>query len=64
MLHARALQRAAEILGGIDQLRAYLKVSTLELQTWMQGRAKPPDAVFLRIVDVLAAEQSRGAQRP
>ena len=55
--YARLLQRAAEILGGEETLRAYLEVSRLQLDYWMQGRARPPDNVFLRIADLLAETQ-------
>jgi hypothetical protein len=56
-LQSRALQRAAEILGGIDELRACLQVSLLHLEAWMQGRARLPDAVFLKVVDILARDK-------
>lgn len=57
-VHSRALQRAAEVLGGIEQLRAYLRVPMPHLQSWLQGKSRPPDAVFLRAVDALAPEQA------
>lgn len=55
----RALQRAAEILGGVDALRTYLNVSNIKLEAWLKGRATPPDAIFLRIVDLLSAESQK-----
>ena len=60
---SRALLRAAEVLGGTEELRAHLGVSARLLSLWMQGSVKPPDEVFLRVVDVLAErdlEQMRG----
>ena len=63
-LHSRALQRAAELLGGTEQLRAYLRVPMRQLQAWMQGKSRPPDAVFLRVVDVLAKEDPIAAREP
>ena len=62
-LHARALQRAAEVLGGMEPLRIYLRVPLLHLQSWMEGKSTPPDAVFLRVVDLLAAEPRPSAGR-
>ena len=53
-LYTRVLQRAAEALGGIEQLRASLDVPLAQLNSWMMGRAKPPDAVFLKLADALA----------
>lgn len=58
-LYARVLQRAAEVLGGVEQLRACLDVSTVQLNYWMQGGAKPPDAVFLKLADALADQNLR-----
>ena len=53
-LYTRVLLRAAQALGGVEQLRACLDVSLTQLNSWMQGRAKPPDAVFLKLADALA----------
>jgi len=50
----RVLQRAAEVLGGVEELRLCLDVSPARLDAWMQGLAKPPDAVLLRLADALA----------
>ncbi len=56
-VHARALGRAAEILGGQDKLRAALNVPISQLETWLQGREAPPSHVFLKVVDIIAGEQ-------
>ena len=53
-LYTRVLQRAAEALGGVEHLRACLDVPLAQLDSWMTGRAKPPDAVFLKLADALA----------
>ena len=53
-VHARAMQRAAQIVGGVEALRAHLEVSMSDLRRWMEGEVRPPDAVFLRVVDLLA----------
>lgn len=55
-VHSRALKRAAEVLGGVDPLCNYLRVSAFQLERWMRGEARPPDAIFLKVVDVLARE--------
>lgn len=52
-VHTRALQRAAELLGGIDALRVYLDVTPIKLGIWMRGGAVPPGDVFLQVVDLL-----------
>ena len=53
-LYARVLQRGAEALGGVEQLRASLDVPLTQLDSWMRGRSRPPDAVFLKLADALA----------
>jgi hypothetical protein len=60
-LHSRALKRAAELLGGVDPLCTYLRVSAFQLERWMRGEAKPPDAIFLKLVDVLARQDGGDA---
>lgn len=57
VVSAPALQRAAEILGGPERLRRYLKVSALSLGIWMAGTEPPPVDVFLKAVDVIAESQ-------
>ena len=56
-VHARAMRRAAQILGGVEALRAHLQVSMTQLRGWMSGEARPPDSVFLRVVDLLSDEE-------
>jgi len=63
IVYSRALERAAEILGGTDALRAYLDVSTVELSAWISGEAKPPDRVFLRVADLLSERQLQSLQQ-
>jgi hypothetical protein len=47
------LLRAAEILGGIEQLSAYLSVPRSELLAWLGGYREPTTASFLLAVDVV-----------
>lgn len=56
-VYMRALRRAAQGLGGVDALRAHLKVSMSELNSWLEGETRPPEGVFLRVVDLLADEE-------
>lgn len=61
-VYARTLQRACEVLGGIQQLSNHLRVPTSALNRWMSGEEDPPLDVFLAAVDVvlLGAERSGG----
>ena len=54
-VQARALRRAADILGGKDQLRAALHVPMTSLEQWLDGRAVPPMDVFLKAVDIISS---------
>ena len=62
-IYSRALQRAAELLGGRDKLAAYLGVPTAEVQKWIAG-ARPPQAVFLRVVDFIIDETTPPGSDP
>lgn len=53
-VHARALKRAAEILGGIDKLATFLNVPPFPLKFWIEGMDVPPLRAFLKAVDAIA----------
>jgi hypothetical protein len=55
-VYARTLQRAAQLLGGPERLINYLGVDAPTLENWLAGSSTPPIQVFLRVVDVIAAE--------
>jgi hypothetical protein len=55
-VYSRALLRAAELVGGREQLANVLRVSKGELDKWIAGEAKPPREVFLRVVDLILDE--------
>ncbi|HET7364163.1 MAG TPA: GAF domain-containing protein [Burkholderiales bacterium] len=55
VVYAKALQRAAEILGGKRQLRERLRVPMSYLEAWMAGGEQPPMDVFLKTVDIISA---------
>ena len=52
-VHTRALERAAQLLGGEQALAHYLKVSEELLRRLMNGTADLPERLFLKLVDVL-----------
>lgn len=61
-VYVDALARAAEVLGGAEALRAYLDVPMNALVLWIQGFARPPDDVFLRVVELLNERDVRALQ--
>ena len=61
-IHRRALRRAAEILGGNEQLRLHLGVTENDFATWREAQ-ELPRKVFLRLVDIITDEEVRQVQR-
>ena len=55
-VHSRAIQKAADLLGGRDRLATVLLVAVAEIDEWIAEKARPPREVFLRVVDILLDE--------
>jgi hypothetical protein len=56
----RGLRKAARLLGGEPQVRAFLGVPASDLFRWMRGQAPVPPAVVVRVIELLAeTEQQR-----
>jgi hypothetical protein len=49
----RVLHDACLALGGEQKLAEYLGVPLRFVERWLEGRAQPPDYVFLRCIDLL-----------
>jgi hypothetical protein len=52
-IYVRTLHDACKLLGGEHKLAEYLGVEVALINAWLDGRGRPPDAVFLRCVDLL-----------
>ena len=52
-LYRRTLFCAQQVLGGPVALARYLRAQPATLAAWLSGQEEVPDAVFLRIVDLL-----------
>ena len=52
-VYTRALHRACQVLGGVEHLAEYLKVSRTMLHRWLDGEDMPPSSVFLKAVDLI-----------
>lgn len=52
-VYARAVRKAAELIGGRDQLSRTLQVPLAEIEKWIAEKGKPPREVFLRVVDLI-----------
>lgn len=55
----RGLRKAAKLLGGEPQVRAFLDVPAGDLFRWMRGQAPVPPAIVVRVIEFLAETESR-----
>jgi GAF domain-containing protein len=53
VLHRRALERAAAVLGGKQRLQEYLRVPSRKVDAWLEAMEPVPMAVFLKAVDLI-----------
>ena len=60
-VYSRALQRAAQLVGGREKLAKILRVPRAEIDRWLADEAKPPREIFLRIVDLILDETTPAA---
>ena len=58
-LVVRLLHEACAKLGGEQTLASYLGLSVGIVHMWLTGHGHPPDAVFLKCVDLLEDSQDR-----
>jgi len=52
-VYTRVLHRACQILGGVEQLAAHLRVSGAMVYRWLEGDDVPPSNIFLNAVDLV-----------
>ena len=63
-VHIRTLARAAQIVGGPQELALKLKVTPSHLALWMSGAEPCPPNVFLLAVDLVLARASQPPAKP
>jgi hypothetical protein len=47
------VRKAAELVGGREQLARKLQVPLAEIEKWLADKGKPPRELFLRMVDLI-----------
>jgi len=57
-VYSRALLKAAELLGGRNELAQVLQVPAAQIEKWIADETKPPREIFLRVVDIILDETS------
>jgi len=55
-LRSRTLRVAASLLGGPRRLAQVLDARPSEVLAWLSGTAKPPEAVFLKALDLILSD--------
>ncbi len=55
----RGLRKAARLLGGEPQVRAFLGVPATDLYRWMRGQAPVPSTIVVRVIELLAETEQR-----
>ena len=60
----RLLEQAATRLGGVEQLAKKLGVTHRAIKLYIEGAVPLPDALFLRLVDLLSEQWSSESQPP
>jgi hypothetical protein len=58
-VQAEALRKAAEILGGEEQLGARLGLSAGTIRLFIAGRINLPQRLFLQVVDIISGDSVR-----
>ncbi len=53
-IYLRCLHEACVQLGGEHKLAEYLGVDVRMVEQWLNGLSQPPDAVFLRCLDLIS----------
>jgi len=51
---SRTLERAMRVVGDVARLAKQLGATEAQVMEWLAGRAKPPNEVYLRALDVVA----------
>lgn len=59
-LYARTLKRAAQVVGGTEQLAISLKVTPSHLALWLGGAEPTPPDIFLKAVDLITEHDISG----
>lgn len=63
-VYIRTLVRAAQIVGGAQELALKLKVTPSHLALWMSGAEPCPPNVFLQAVDLVLERADKPAATP
>lgn len=57
-LHSQAVRKAAEVLGGEDELAARLGMAVGTIRMFRSGRLRVPQRVFLQVIDIISGDDA------
>lgn len=63
-VYSRAVRKAAEMVGGREELARTLQVAPADVEKWILGEKKPPRELFLRVVDLLIEDSAASDAAP
>ena len=55
-VRGRAVQKAAELLGGEEELGARLGLNVRTIRLFISGRLPVPTRIFLQVIDIVAGD--------
>ena len=62
-MQGKLIARAAEIVGGLEELCARLGVQRTAMHFWLQAKARLPDRIFIQLTDIVLNDDiARAAQ--
>lgn len=61
--YMRAVARAAEMMGGYEQLARRIGAKSEDVMSWASGAAEPPPAAFVAVTDILLGDTVRLARK-
>jgi hypothetical protein len=63
-VYSRTLQRAAELVGGEEELALRLNVPPIHLAIWIRDFGAPPADVFLMAADIVSEHELKQIKNP
>lgn len=59
----RLVERCADLVGGLEELAAHLRVPPHTVGFWLQGRARVPDEPLVKMMDLVLQDDIARAQQ-
>lgn len=60
--HTRTFARTVEALGSVEAVAAALSATVAQVEQWLAGTARPPAAIFIAALDIVARGRDLSAK--